>query len=58
MDTNNIGTLETVAQSTLPQKTPAEKRSRALDIADGLLMIIFAFALYAEIYSVFLYAWQ
>lgn len=59
MDTNTMGTLETVAQATLPQKTPAEvKRSRALDIADGLLMIIFAFALYAEIYSVFLYAWQ
>lgn len=46
--------------------TPAEEipieepkaPSKALDVADGLLMIIFAFALYAEIYSVFLYAWH
>ncbi len=42
-----------------PELSPEEKpRSKALDIADGLLMIIFAFALYAEIYSVFLYAWH
>ncbi len=41
----------------VPREEPTIK-SKALDVADGLLMIIFAFALYAEIYSVFLYAWH
>jgi hypothetical protein len=58
MTTQTMGTLNNILQSTLPQKEmPAEiKKSRALDIADGLLMIIFAFAMYAQIYSVLLYA--
>jgi hypothetical protein len=52
----NCGT-PAVAPSEEPT-TEVKAKSKALDIADGLLMIIFAFALYAEIYSVFLYAWQ
>ena len=41
MTTQTMGTLNNILQSTLPQKEmPAEiKKSRALDIADGLLMI-------------------
>jgi|GEM_PF-1751722 len=41
-----------------PEVSPEAPKSKALEVADGILMVIFAFALYAEIYSVFLYAWQ